>query len=237
MNRGGVETWLMHVLRSIDPERFRFDFLVHTSEESAFDDEIRRLGSRIHHCTSPRNPVRYAREFKSILRDYGPYDVVHSHVYLYSGFTLRLAAEVGVPIRIAHSHTAITQKRFDLARLTYERLMRAWVTRYATDRIGISRVSADGLFGQQARDTAMVLHYGFDFSPFLQPQDPAQIKAELGIVRDRKVVGHVGRFLAVKNHAFIVEGFRFGAPGKVKREERDARREEEAARVSAAAGV
>jgi len=39
------------------------------------------------------------------------------------------------------------------------------------------------------------------------------------------------------DHSFIVEGFRFGAPGKVKREERDARREEEAARVSAAAGV
>ena len=39
------------------------------------------------------------------------------------------------------------------------------------------------------------------------------------------------------DHSFIVEGFRFGAPGKVKREERDARREEEAARVSATAGA
>ena len=39
------------------------------------------------------------------------------------------------------------------------------------------------------------------------------------------------------DHSFIVEGFRFGAPGKVKREERDARREQEAARVSAAGGV
>lgn len=39
------------------------------------------------------------------------------------------------------------------------------------------------------------------------------------------------------DHSFIVEGFRFGAPGKVKREERDARREEEAARVGATAGA
>jgi single-strand DNA-binding protein len=39
------------------------------------------------------------------------------------------------------------------------------------------------------------------------------------------------------DHSFIVEGFRFGAPGKVKREERDARREEEATRVSATAGA
>jgi single-strand DNA-binding protein len=37
------------------------------------------------------------------------------------------------------------------------------------------------------------------------------------------------------DHSFIVDGFRFGAPGKVKREELDARREESASRVAASA--
>jgi single-strand DNA-binding protein len=37
------------------------------------------------------------------------------------------------------------------------------------------------------------------------------------------------------DHSFIVDGFRFGAPGKVKREERDARREESPSRVAAGA--
>jgi single-strand DNA-binding protein len=36
------------------------------------------------------------------------------------------------------------------------------------------------------------------------------------------------------DHSFVVEGFRFGAPGKLKREERDARREEESPRAAAA---
>jgi len=36
------------------------------------------------------------------------------------------------------------------------------------------------------------------------------------------------------DHSFIVQGFRFGAPGKVKREELDGRREEEGARSPAA---
>jgi single-strand DNA-binding protein len=35
------------------------------------------------------------------------------------------------------------------------------------------------------------------------------------------------------DHSFIVDGFRFGAPGKLKREEREARRDEEAPRVAA----
>jgi len=37
------------------------------------------------------------------------------------------------------------------------------------------------------------------------------------------------------DHSFIVDGFRFGAPGKLKREEREARRDEEAPRVTAGA--
>ena len=36
------------------------------------------------------------------------------------------------------------------------------------------------------------------------------------------------------DHSFIVDGFRFGAPGKLKREEREARRDEEAPRIVAA---
>lgn len=39
------------------------------------------------------------------------------------------------------------------------------------------------------------------------------------------------------DHSFIVEGFRFGAPGKIKREELEARREEAPQRVAAAHGV
>ena len=37
------------------------------------------------------------------------------------------------------------------------------------------------------------------------------------------------------DHSFVVEGFRFGAPGKLKREELDARRDEEIAHMGTAA--
>jgi single-strand DNA-binding protein len=36
------------------------------------------------------------------------------------------------------------------------------------------------------------------------------------------------------DHAFIVSGFRFGAPGKLKREERDGQRDEESSRATVA---
>jgi glycosyltransferase involved in cell wall biosynthesis len=208
MDRAGAETWLLHVLRAIDRSRFEFHFLVHTNKQAAYDDEIRSLGAHIHHCGDVRNPVKYGRQFKSILRQYGPFEVVHSHVYLYSGYVMRLAAEAGVPIRIAHSHTAPKQKRSNLARLSYDRLMRSWIRRYSTERIGVSRAAADGLFGNQPAGTGVtVLHYGLDFTPFFDRVDIEQVKSQFGIPPNRKVIGHVGRFAPVKNHSFLVDVF------------------------------
>jgi hypothetical protein len=55
MDRGGIETWLMHVLRQIYREQFRIDFLVHTTGPCAYDAEIQELGYRI---TSSARPGR-----------------------------------------------------------------------------------------------------------------------------------------------------------------------------------
>jgi len=107
MNRGGAETWLMHVLRNIDRERYLMDFLVHTERICEYDHEIRQLGSRVIPCLHPSKPLKYAKNFKRILRDYGPYDVVHSHVHHFSGYALKLAHQEGVPVRIAHAQNKL----------------------------------------------------------------------------------------------------------------------------------
>jgi glycosyltransferase involved in cell wall biosynthesis len=208
MDRAGAETWLVHVLRAIDRSQFEFHFLVHTDKEAAYDDEIRSLGAHIHHRGGSRNPISYGRQFKSVLRQYGPFDVVHSHVYLFSGYIMRLAAEAGVPIRIAHSHTAPKDRPSNIVRRNYEQLMRRWIRRYSTERIGVSRAAVDGLFGNQAAGTgATVLHYGLDFAPFLDRVDTKEVKTRFGIPENRKVIGHVGRFAPVKNHSFLVDVF------------------------------
>ena len=106
MNRCGVETWLMHVLRHINKARYAMDFLVHTSQECAYDRELVSLGSRLHYCPSPRYPIQYAMNFRRILRNHRPYDVVHSHVHRFGGYVLKLAHSAGIPVRIAHSHNA-----------------------------------------------------------------------------------------------------------------------------------
>ena len=104
MNRGGVETWLMHLVRRYQGTRVRTDILVHTDEPAAYDAELLEHGCRILRCPLVRRPIRYGHAVKRLLREHGPYDVVHSHVHHFSGYVLRLARKAGVPVRIAHSH-------------------------------------------------------------------------------------------------------------------------------------
>ena len=209
LNRGGVETWLMHVLRHIDRDRFHFDFLSHTTQPAAYDDEVRALGARIIPCLSPAQPLQYGRSFKRILREHGPYDVLHSHVHHFSGYTLRLAAQAGVPARIAHSHsdTVVAESAASPARRVYLALMERWVHKYATVGLAASARAGAALFGPawEQNQRLRLLYYGIDLAPFRAPVDPAACRAELGLPPDALVIGHVGSFKPVKNHAFLIE--------------------------------
>jgi glycosyltransferase involved in cell wall biosynthesis len=208
MVRGGIETWLMHILRHRDAERFAMDFIVHTADACPYDDELRRLGGRIHQCLTPLRPWQYARNFARIVAQAGPFDIVHSHVHQFNGFTLRCARRAGIPVRIAHSHvdTMPEDARPGLARRMYIQTMRGLIRRNATHGLAASRLAADALFpeGWATHPRFRVLYYGIDMRPFHAEPDPA-LRAEFGLLPEAFVLGHTGRFDEQKNHLFLLE--------------------------------
>jgi glycosyltransferase involved in cell wall biosynthesis len=208
MHRGGTETWLMHILRHIDREQFRMDIMVETAQRQAYDEEIRALGSRIIRSSHHRRPLTYAWTFRRILRDQGPYDIVHSHLHRYNGYVLYLARQAGVPVRIAHSHTDFSydeEQRGALWRL-YAQAMRRLITKNATVGLAASHEAAGSLFGStwESDPRWQILYCGIDLKPFEFSVEPVTVRAELGIPADAFVIGHVGRFNEQKNHAFLV---------------------------------
>ena len=159
MNRAGVETWLMHILRNIDRARFQMDFLVHSDEPGSYDEEIRSLGSRILCCLNPHNPIAYGSKFLALQQKYGPYDVVHSHVHAFSGYVTLLAKIAGVPRRVVHSHLDTTQvdAGASLFRRTYLAICRRWIQRHATEHLYVSEIAAASLFGVRWSKAAELL--------------------------------------------------------------------------------
>lgn len=208
MDRAGTETWLLHLVRNIDRSRFQVDFVVHTDRACAYDEELKQLGCEVHLCSSPSNPVRYGLRFLQVLRHHGPYQVVHSHLHNFSGLVMLLAAQTGVPVRIAHSHssTGSVGASTPVLRKLWLKALRRSILVFASDRLAASEPAAEALFGSSwKRDTrSRVLHCGLDFSSFETNVDRAAVRSELGLEVDDFVVGHVGRFCPEKNHRFLL---------------------------------
>jgi glycosyltransferase involved in cell wall biosynthesis len=206
MDPGGVESWLLNLWRNIDRERFQFDFCTFGRHAGLYAPEVEKLGAHVLRCPKGRNVLAFARRFRRILRE-GHYDVVHSHVHLFSGAVLRWAAAEGVPTRIVHSHTSQDDRPNTLARRGYRRVMRSWIDSYSTHGLAASKLAAPGLFGEnwEADGRFRVLYYGIDLSPFAEVVDRDSVRRDMGIPPDAPVVGHVGRFVPPKNHQFLLD--------------------------------
>jgi glycosyltransferase involved in cell wall biosynthesis len=205
LDHGGVENWLIQVLRNIDRNQYQMDFMVHHPNPGAYDEKARSFGSRVIHCPGYRNPARYALNFRRVLREYGPYDVVHSHVHHHSGIVLAIAKAAGVPARIAHSHTTAPEPSPSAIRKAYLSTMEHLIRENATLGIAISKPAGDSLMPTWQRKSNWYLRpYGIETEPFDVSVDHT-IRRELGLPTGCPVVGHVGRFVDVKNHSLIIQ--------------------------------
>ncbi|NLX95775.1 MAG: glycosyltransferase family 1 protein [Rhodopirellula sp.] len=208
MAPGGIETWLVRVLRHIDRQRFQIDFITHPDGPCFYDEEVLLLGSRIIRCPSAKRAWAYGRALSRTFRREGGYDVVHSHLHHYSGFVLRIAARAGVPVRIAHCHsdTSAAQAGAGFLRRLYLNRTKRWIDRYATLGLSVSPAAGAALFSTWNVDPRWrVLYCGIETDAFHATVDKQAFRRNLGLPPDALVIGHVGTFREPKNHVFLVE--------------------------------
>ena len=120
MNRGGTESMIMNYYRNIDRTKVQFDFLVHRKERAAFDDEIEALGGNIYRIIPIRiyNSKKHSKELQKFFNNNADkYAIIHSHLNTFSYFVLKEAFKYNIPIRIAHSHIALSKVKLTLPKL------------------------------------------------------------------------------------------------------------------------
>ncbi len=209
----------VEMFRNIDRQKYRFHFCAMSGLPGELDDEIRSLGGIVHRMA--QEPVGFSRRLRQLIRRH-EYDVVHSHLHFYSGYPLKLAAQCGVPVRVAHFRTTrddvVTTPSRRAARILLSRLVhryatgrmtRRWIDEYATDILGVSRWVLESTWGSQWTDDprCRVVYDALDPGSFEGASDRRAVCREFGLAESSPLLVHVGRMAEPKNHVRLVSIF------------------------------
>ena len=206
MNRGGAENMIMNLYRGIDRTKIQFDFVEHTSDHAAFDDEILSMGGHIYYCPryNGKNHFSYIRWWKNFFQDHAKeYPIIHGHIGSTAAIYLSIAKKYGL-YTIAHSHSAgagsVIFRCF------------SYPTRFVADHFfACSYDAGTSRYGNkvgQNPQLCQTLNNAIDTDKFIFNADIRKdYREQLKIHPDTLVVGHTGRFVDAKNHSFLLDVF------------------------------
>lgn len=208
MNRGGLENRLMDIYRNIDRKRIQVDFYTCRKERGQYDDEILSLGGRVYYNDplSVSRLYKIPRRFADFFRQHPEYNIVHAQMNQWCGLILKGAKRAGVPVRIAHSLTALENDSF---KNTVKNIIKLPVNRYATHRFAVSGKAGRWLFGDKAMEHGKVEVWpnAIDCGRFVFDEEiRASVRCELDLNNSFTLI-HVGNSRPVKNHGFLLQVF------------------------------
>lgn len=209
MNAGGAETFLMKLYRRLDKTKYQMDFCINVFDKCFYEEEIFALGGKIYRISS-KSASRSS--FKKQL-----YRIIKANCYNYVlritssafGFMdLKIAHKAGAEICAVRSSNSSDGGSFK-SKIAHK-LGRALYGQYVNVKIAPSDLAAEYTFGKKAYESGAVniLHNAIDIDRYGFNADMrCRIRSEFGLSDDTTIIGHVGRFMTQKNHAFLLEVF------------------------------
>jgi glycosyltransferase involved in cell wall biosynthesis len=225
LDPGGIETWLSRLIECPDGARLVGGVVVLSEREGLLAPRFRDRGIPLFCLPVRSGPAGFVRSVTRLLRQTGPWDIVHSHVHRRSALVHCGALLAGVPVRISHSHNTKGQEPGSPP-LPHRVAKSAatWVIHHLSSvRLACSEAAAAALYGpgNPCLPTAALpahgipftgpgrpiicMPYGMDVKAFLRQAALPVSRSALGIPPGARVVGHVGRFMEQKNHRFLLE--------------------------------
>ncbi len=206
---GGIENFLMAYCSRIDRRRVQFDFLTRF-ENAAYPKRRAAIGTTYVIPRRSEDPVRFYREIRAFFEQHAhEYDVLWDNECMFNDMTpLKLAAEFGIPVRIAHSHNP---QNMDLSlrgrgQEVLHRTQRTQLGRWANALWACSEHSAKWACPQMDIPCAVIAN-AIDVKAFRHDRRVRQeVRDQYGL-SDCLVVGHVGRLQYQKNQGFLLDAF------------------------------
>lgn len=215
MLRGGIQTFVIENLRHMDKTNLQVDFLLlDDGKVYELEEELRMLGSTVYKLEGiwirkPWDFVKYCKALDDFFREHHDYKVVHMHSSSKNFMVLKYAKKYGIEIRIAHSHCIDFQTNSKIKKVVGD-CFKYPLKKYATNYFACSKEAGVWLFGKKIVNSNrfMIVHNAVDLEKYkFNVEVRERIRNDLKIDKNTIVIGHVGRFVELKNHDFLVDVF------------------------------
>lgn len=207
MDRAGAETLIMNIYRQLDKSKIQFDFLVHTEKECDYDSEILSLGGKIYRLPEfyGLNTLQYKKCCRNFFSAHPEHSIIHGHIGKGAPIYLHEARRAH-RITIAHAHSENFYK--GLNRIAFK--IATFPTRYIAENfIACSPSACRATFGRRIENTNKytLLKNGIHIPSYIcSREDHLNNKKQLNLT-NKIVFCHIGRFVEVKNHQFLIKVF------------------------------
>ena len=200
---GGAEK----VARDIElyaPEGYENHYVVFGNEVGEYEEQIIEHGCKVFHMQLPSESyLKFIKNLKQLMTE-TKYNVVHAHTMFNIGWVMLAAKQMGVPIRIAHAHSALNNGS-GVIKNVYETVMRRMILECSTDLVGCGEDAGKRLFGEKEFEKrGKLILNGIDTIQFaFNSETREKVRSELE-VSDKFVIGHAGHLAEVKNQRFLI---------------------------------
>ncbi len=182
----------------LDTSKYQFDYLYFDEVSISHKETISKYGGKCYYLPyRDKNSLKFLCAVYKFFKTHR-YEIIHCHMPRSNTFIYLFAKWFGVKYRIQHAH--LTQwSKTKLGKVRNYLLLHTLITH----RVGCSYEAGKGYFGRDF----VVVNNGIELTKFsYNPAMRATKRKELGL-DDKFVIGNVGRFVAQKNHSFLIDVF------------------------------
>lgn len=213
----GISSFVMSVVKHIDLRKYDITFILALDQGGKQERELEAidLGIEIYRTSDLdgfRKKWNHVTRLKQLLKETGPYDIVHSNMDFLNGINLLVAKTIGIPTRVSHSHVSNSQHKHKtflkkVIFLSYRKIMMKIINITATDKLGCSDSANTFLYGKKEVNggNTKVIYNGIDVNRFsIKIKDKNEIIPKENRNKERFNLVTVGRISAAKNPFFLI---------------------------------
>lgn len=208
---GGIDRYILNVFEQAK-EEMQIDFLT-TNIDNDLKKYLKNNGSSLFEVPNMKHPISQYKKIKNIIKS-NNYDVVYFNISTAIVFSGVFAAKnAQVKKIIIHSHAAgydcankYKRKVFELS----HKVCSKFLYKYGTNFYACSKLAGEWMFPKKIIESSefKIVNNAIDTEKFaFDYEKRTKMRSKLGI-ENNFVIGHIGNFLYVKNHKFLIELFK-----------------------------